>query len=83
MVKVRYSLAGRSGQRLFHIVVIDSRKKRDSGKYLDYIGFYNPYTKEHKINEERLGVWFRRGAQPTKTFKELLKRKNITVVSSF
>lgn len=56
MVKVRYSLAGRSGQRLFHIVVIDSRKKRDSGKYLDYIGFYNPYTKEHKINEERLGV---------------------------
>ena len=77
MVKIRYSLAGRSGQRLFRIVVIDSRKKRDSGKYLDYLGFYNPNTKEHQINKEKLELWFRRGAQPTKTFKELLRRKSI------
>lgn len=79
MVKIRYSLIGRSGQRLFRIIVIDSRKKRDSGNCLDYIGFYNPYTKNYKVNEEKIKDWLKKGAQPTKTFRELLVRKGIIV----
>lgn len=77
MLKIRFSLAGKSGQRMFHIVVIDSRFKRESGRKLDKIGFYSTNTKEKKINQEKVKMWIKKGAQPTKTVKELFIKEKI------
>jgi small subunit ribosomal protein S16 len=52
MLKIRLNLRGKRGQRSFRIVVIDSRKKRDSGSYIADLGFYNPHTKEIKVDRE-------------------------------
>jgi len=33
---------------------VDSRKPRDSGNYLEKLGYYNPNTKEAKLNKENI-----------------------------
>lgn len=75
MVKIRYHLMGRSGQRIFWIVVIDSRRKRNSKKFLERLGFYDPYTKQAQLRKERIEYWLDKGAQPTKSLRELLQKR--------
>ena len=57
MVKIRLSLKGKKGQRSFWIIAIDERKARDSGSYLEYLGFYNPHSKEIKLDKENINKW--------------------------
>jgi len=52
MVKIRLSRKGRKHQAYYSIVAIDSRKKRDSGEFLEILGFYDPRSKETKLNKE-------------------------------
>ncbi|WNE40040.1 MAG: 30S ribosomal protein S16 [Mycoplasmataceae bacterium] len=74
MVKIRLSLKGRKGQRSFWIIAIDEREPRDSGNYLEYLGFYNPQSKEIKLEKEKINKWLACGAQPTDTVQNLLKK---------
>jgi small subunit ribosomal protein S16 len=74
MVKIRLSLKGRKGQRSFWIIAIDERRARDSGNYLEYLGFYNPRSKEIKLDKENINKWLANGAQPTDTVKNLFKK---------
>lgn len=74
MVKIRLCLKGRKGQRSFWIIAIDERRARDSGNYLEYLGFYNPRSKEIKLDKENINKWLSHGAQPTDTVKNLFKR---------
>ena len=74
MVKIRLSLKGRKGQRSFWIIVIDEKRPRDSGRYLKYLGFYNPHSKKIKLDKEEIKKWLSNGAQPTDTVKELFKK---------
>ena len=54
MVKIRLSLKGRKGQRSFWIVAIDEKRARDSGNYLEHLGFHNPHTKETGLKKENI-----------------------------
>ena len=73
-VAIRLSIKGRKGQRCFWIVAIDSRRARDSGNYLEHLGFYNPRSKELKLDKENIKKWLSRGAQPTDTVRDLFKK---------
>jgi small subunit ribosomal protein S16 len=74
MVKIRLSLKGRKGQRSFWIIAIDERRARDSGNYLERLGFYNPRSKEVKLDKDNIKKWLANGAQPTDTVKSLFKK---------
>ena len=74
MVKIRLSLKGKKGQRSFWIIAIDERNSRDSGNYLEYLGFYNPHSKEIKLDKENINKWLSHGAQPTDTVQDLFKK---------
>ena len=78
MVKIRFSLRGRGqrykSQRSFWVIAIDSRKKRDSGKYLEYLGFYNPHNKEIKLDKDNINKWLKCGAQPTEAVQTLFSK---------
>ena len=74
MVKIRLSLKGKKGQRSFWIIAIDERRARDSGNYLEYLGFYNPRSKEIKLNKDSINKWLNHGAQPTDTVRDLFKK---------
>jgi small subunit ribosomal protein S16 len=69
---------GKKKQPVYKIVAIDSRKKRD-GRFLDAVGLYNPLTHPMTIDlkEERVFYWLGKGAQPTDTVKNLLRRKGV------
>ncbi|OGD83205.1 30S ribosomal protein S16, partial [Candidatus Curtissbacteria bacterium RBG_13_40_7] len=66
-VKIRLSKTGKKHQLTFRILAQDSRTKRD-GKFLDNLGFYNPYLKAPNnlnISREKLKLWLSKGAKLT------------------
>ncbi|CAG8604951.1 7525_t:CDS:1, partial [Scutellospora calospora] len=47
---------------------------RDSGNYLEYLGFYNPRSKEIKLDKDNIKKRLSQGAQPTDTVRDLFKK---------
>lgn len=73
MVKIRLKRMGSKYNAFYRIVAADARAPRD-GKYIEEIGFYNPHTKEIRINEEIKNKWLGEGAQPSETVKRLFTK---------
>lgn len=63
-VKIRLRQQGRSNRQTYRVVVADSRSPRD-GKYIEMLGWYNPYAdgENFSVNGERLSFWLAQGAQ--------------------
>ncbi len=74
--KIRLQRHGRKGKPFFHIVVADSRAKRD-GRFIEKLGTYNPVTNPATIelNVDSAVKWLQTGAQPTDTARALLSYK--------
>lgn len=75
-VKIRLQRHGRKGRPFYHIVVADSRVKRD-GKFIDKLGTYNPITNPAIIDLDidKAVEWLNKGAQPTNTARNILSYK--------
>ncbi len=84
MVRMRLSRAGTKKKPYYHVVVADSRSKRD-GKNIDVLGYYNPIhpdeEKQYKLNEEKVLHWHQRGAQPSDTVRALIRKQGIQLSS--
>lgn len=67
---------GRKGKPFFHIVIADSRAKRD-GRFIEKIGIYNPITNPATIelDFDRAVHWLQVGAEPTNTVRNILSYK--------
>ena len=76
MVTIRLSRAGAKKRPFYHLVVTDSRNRRD-GRYIERVGFFNPVGKEHeenlRVDIERVDYWIEQGAQPSERVANLLK----------
>ena len=76
MVTIRLSRAGAKKRPFYHLVVTDSRKRRD-GRYIERLGYFNPVGKDSeenlRIDAERVDYWIGHGAQPSDRVKALLK----------
>ncbi len=76
MVTIRLARGGAKKRPFYHVVVTDSRSKRD-GSYIERVGFFNPIArgKEERLrlNEDRIHYWFGHGAQATDRVSSLLK----------
>ena len=74
--KIRLQRHGRKGKAFFHIVIADSRSKRD-GRFIEKIGTYNPITNPATIelDLDRAVHWLQVGAEPTNTAKNILSYK--------
>lgn len=75
-VKIRLQRHGKKGKPFFHIVVADSRARRD-GKFIEKLGTYNPITNPATIELDVDGAvkWLNNGAQPTDTARAILSYK--------
>jgi small subunit ribosomal protein S16 len=76
MLKLRLKRCGRKRQPSYRIVVMNSRTKRD-GYAIEELGFYNPISKQFKINVNRTIARLEQGAQPSETVKNLLIKSQI------
>lgn len=77
-VKIRLKRMGAKKSPFYRIIVADSRAPRD-GKFIDTIGYYDS-TKQPaivKVDEDKAMEWLGKGAQPTDTAKNLLKKEGI------
>jgi small subunit ribosomal protein S16 len=76
MVSIRLSRAGAKKRPFYHLVVTDSRNRRD-GRYIERLGYFNPLGKDHeenlRIDVERVEYWVGQGAQPSDRVASLLK----------
>ncbi len=77
-VKIRLRRMGAKKAPYYRVVVADSRYPSD-GRFIEEIGVYNPMEEPalFKVDEEKVKMWIKNGAQPTDSVKALLKRNNV------
>jgi small subunit ribosomal protein S16 len=78
MVTIRLARGGAKKKPFYHVVVTDSRNRRD-GRYIERIGFFNPVAKGAEvrlnIDAERAAHWVSKGAQTSDRVASLLKEQ--------
>ncbi len=73
MIKLRLKRFGKKREASFRLVATNSTSRRD-GRPLEELGFYNPRTKETRLDTEAIRVRLGQGAQPTDTVRTLLEK---------
>jgi small subunit ribosomal protein S16 len=77
MVSIRLSRGGAKKRPFYHVVVTDSRSRRD-GRYLERLGFFNPIAtggeSKLRIDLERADYWLQQGAQPSARVASLMQQ---------
>jgi len=81
MVTIRLARGGQKKRPFYHIIVTDSRNRRD-GRYIERLGYFNPVAVGGEIrlnvNDDRVGFWMNRGAKPSSRVAHLLKQQKAT-----
>lgn len=76
MVTIRLSRGGAKKRPFYHIVVTDSRSRRD-GRYIERVGFFNPVATGNEvrlnIDVNRVDHWQGQGAKVSDRVAQLLK----------
>ncbi|HHH46752.1 MAG TPA: 30S ribosomal protein S16 [Thiotrichales bacterium] len=75
MVTIRLARGGAKKRPFYHIVVTDSRNRRD-GRYIERVGFFNPIARGNevrlKVDRERIDYWIGQGAKTSDRVAKLL-----------
>lgn len=77
MVTIRLARGGAKKRPFYHVVVTDSRSRRD-GRYIERLGFFNPIAAENegglRLDHERIAYWLGQGAQTSDRVASLIKQ---------
>jgi small subunit ribosomal protein S16 len=73
MIKLRLKRFGKKREASFRLVATNSTSRRD-GRPLEELGYYNPRTKETRLDTEAIRERLSQGAQPTDTVLSLLEK---------
>jgi len=78
MVVIRLSRAGAKKRPFYHVVVTDSRRRRDGGNYIERVGFYNPVARGQEVllslEMDKITHWQGLGAQLSDRVQALVKQ---------
>jgi small subunit ribosomal protein S16 len=76
MLAIRLMRMGAKKSPSYRVVVKEKLSKRD-GAYVENVGFYNPTREpaEIRLKMDRVNYWIGRGAQPTDTVRQLIRRQ--------
>jgi len=76
MVTIRLTRRGARNQPFYHVVVTDHRK-RQGGKSLEMVGFFNPTARKNdtkiRLDLDRIEYWVGKGAQQSERVSALVK----------
>ncbi len=77
MVTIRLARGGAKKRPFYHLVVTDKRNARDSGAYIERLGFFNPVARGNeerfRVDADRLEHWLGKGAQPSERVASLIR----------
>lgn len=75
MVSIRLARGGAKKRPFYHIIVTDSRNKRD-GRHIERLGLFNPVATgaetRLQVDQERVDYWVARGAKTSKRVADLI-----------
>ena len=76
MVTIRLSHDDAKKRPFYHVVVTDSRNRRD-GRYIERVGFFNPIAtgqeERLRLDRDRIEYWLGQGAKASERVSKLLK----------
>ena len=79
MVTIRLARGGAKKAPFYHIVVTDSRSRRDSG-YIERLGYFNPVARGQEVrlhlDAQRVEHWLSKGAGASDRAARLIKEFN-------
>jgi small subunit ribosomal protein S16 len=77
-IKMRLARAGAKKKPFYQIVIADVRSRRD-GRFIENVGTYDPNQNPAavKFEEGKALEWLGKGAQPTDTVKQMLKKAGL------
>jgi len=76
MLTIRFQRAGRRNRPFFRLVVCE-KTAPPKGKYIEKLGFYDPLTKERKVDKERVLYWIEKGADISDSAYNLLVKEGV------
>jgi len=76
MMKLRLKRFGKKFEASYRIVAVNSTSRRD-GRPLAELGFYNPRTKETRLDVPAIVLRIKQGAQPTDTVRRILEKAKV------
>lgn len=74
MLKIRLARAWRKNLPFYRVVLTEAKRAPQHG-YQKVLGFYNPLTKEFKIDQEETDKLIKNWAQYSDTVKKLVSKK--------
>jgi len=77
MLSIRFLRTGKKNQPFYRMVVTDKKNPPKGGRFLEIVGFLNPFTKEKQIKADRVKYWISVGAKPSDTVNNLLIQEKI------
>lgn len=77
-VKIRLARYGKKKSPFYRIVVAQDTSPRD-GRFIEILGTYDPRCDPAKISvkKERAVDWLKKGAKPTQTVDNLLRKEGL------
>ncbi len=77
-VKIRLARFGTKKKPFYRVVVADSASPRD-GRFIERVGTYDPRKDppEAILKGDRILEWIKKGARPTGTVEQLLKKGGV------
>ena len=76
-LKIRLARKGAKKNPFYRLVIQNSESARD-GRFKEIIGTYDPLKEDEKekltLKKDRYDYWYSKGARPTRTVHELVKR---------
>lgn len=66
----------------FYRIIVTDRRHAGDGRRLEQVGIYDPRQKPSRIEfqAERLAEWLKRGARPSVTVAQLIKKSGVQTV---
>lgn len=77
-VRIRLARHGSKKRPYYRVVVTDSESPRD-GRFIERVGVYDPRKSPSHVEfkTDLLVEWLRKGAQPSQTVAQLMKKAGI------
>lgn len=77
MLSIRLLRTGKKNQPFYRMVVTDKKNPPRGGRFLEIVGFLNPFTKEKDIKADRIKHWISVGAKPSETVHNMLIKEKV------
>lgn len=77
MLTIRLTRVGKKKDPSFRVIVVDSKKKPQTGSYQEMVGSYDPRSDRVDLKADRIKHWISQGAQTSDTVHNLLISQKI------